>query len=80
MGFDGTFQLQKLGEKIAFEFARGILFWYSKNENFLVFLLNTGLCFQKYANHNKKVERGKEKVAAEMKGWDQPVPMPFSFP
>lgn len=54
MGFDATFQFQKLGGEIAFEFARKILFSYSEKENFLVFSLNMGLCFQKYANHNKK--------------------------
>lgn len=56
----GQFQFQKLGEKKkkptlpTHFFLRKILFCCSESENFLVFSLNTGSYFQKYANHNKR--------------------------
>lgn len=62
----GQFQFQKLGGKeknpsLPIHFFRKILFCCSKSENFLVFLLNTGSYFQKYANHNKRSGRRESK-------------------
>lgn len=67
-GFDGTTSIPKVGgeEKkkplsLPIHFFRMILFCCSESENFLVFSLNTGSYFQKYANHNKRSGRRESK-------------------